>query len=43
VAMPELSVLRLYVASGDFAEPAYAARTSHGAASVKRTPSLFKN
>ena len=34
----EVSVLltRLYVPSGDFAEPAYAARTSHWAARVKR-------
>jgi hypothetical protein len=34
----EVSVLltRLYVPSGDFAEPAYAARTSHWAARLKR-------
>jgi hypothetical protein len=34
----EVSVLltRLYVPSGDFAEPAYAATTSHWAAWVKR-------
>jgi hypothetical protein len=34
----EVSVLltRLYAPSGDFAEPAYTARTSHWAASVKR-------
>jgi hypothetical protein len=34
----EVSVLltRLYAPSGDFAEPAYAARTSHWAASMKR-------
>jgi hypothetical protein len=34
----EVSALltRLYVPSGDFAEPAYAARTSHWAARVKR-------
>jgi hypothetical protein len=45
VAMPggtEVSVLlkRLYLPSGDFAEPAYAARTSHWAASLKRGAGL---
>ena len=45
VAMPggtEVSILlkRLYLPSGDFAEPAYAARTSHWATSLKRGAGL---